>query len=210
MTRSKRSDPRPRQRTTPPPHPDPAHDAAHDAAHAPGHDHDHAPPPGRGAGVEPAGADSGPAKRQTRQRSAIRQAIAEAGRPLTVHEILAAASSRLPGLGMATVYRTLKSLVDEGALRDVQVPASAVRYEPSGLAHHHHFLCRDCDRVYEMEGCVDLRHLTPPGFIMDGHEVLLLGRCARCQRTPPKRAGGARRAARSSGGAAPGAGAAGG
>ncbi len=123
-----------------------------------------------------------PVRRHTRQRATIHQVIAGAGRPLTVHEILSAATALLPGMGMATVYRTLKSLIAEGAVREVQLPAAAVRYEPAGLAHHHHFHCRDCDKVFEMEGCVDLRHLTPPGFTMDDHELLVLGRCDRCQR----------------------------
>ena len=88
-----------------------------------------------------------------------------------------------PGLGIATVYRTLKSGVEGGWLQPVDLPGEPPRYEPTGKQHHHHFHCRSCDRVYEIEGCPDgLRNLTPPGFALEAHEIVLYGRCADCAR----------------------------
>jgi Fur family transcriptional regulator, ferric uptake regulator len=119
--------------------------------------------------------------RDTQQRRAIRAAIEEAGRPLSPQEILETAKRTSPGLGIATVYRTLKSWVEAGGLTQVDLPGEAPRYEVTGKKHHHHFHCRSCDRVYELEGCPeDLRSLTPPGFALESHEVVLYGRCAAC------------------------------
>ena len=53
-------------------------------------------------------------ERNTRQRSAIRDSIARADRPLLPQEVLEAARQDVPGLGIATVYRNLKALVEEG------------------------------------------------------------------------------------------------
>ena len=40
---------------------------------------------------------------------------------------------------------------------------------------------RDCTRVFEIHGCPgDLRELTPAGFQLESHEVVLYGLCARC------------------------------
>jgi len=120
-------------------------------------------------------------ERNTRQRDAIRQAIEEAGRPLSIQEIHAAASRRVRGLGIATVYRALKNLQLEGELLAVELPAEPARYELAGKGHHHHFRCRSCDRVYDVEGCVSqLRALVPRNFRLEGHEVTLYGRCASC------------------------------
>ena len=120
-------------------------------------------------------------KRDTRQRQAIRRAIEEADRPLSPREVLEAAGAHHAGLGIATVYRTLKALVEEGALAQVELPGEPPRYETTGKRHHHHFHCRACDRVYELEGCPDgLRSLTPVGFSLESHEVVLYGRCAAC------------------------------
>lgn len=119
--------------------------------------------------------------RDTQQRRAIRAAIEEAGRPLSPQEILETAKRTSPGLGIATVYRTLKSWVEAGGLTQVDLPGEAPRYEATGKKHHHHFHCRSCDRVFELEGCPeDLRSLTPPGFALESHEVVLYGRCAAC------------------------------
>jgi Fur family ferric uptake transcriptional regulator len=124
-------------------------------------------------------------ERQTRQRAAIRTAIAAAGRPLSPAEVLAAARREVPGLGMATVYRTLGALLEEGAVVAVDLPGAAPRYEPADLTHHHHFRCRACDRVYEVPGCArGIAALAPAGFEVDGHELVLYGRCGACV-TPP-------------------------
>jgi len=120
-------------------------------------------------------------ERDTQQRRAIRSAIELADRPLSPREVLDQAQAQSPGLGIATVYRTLKSGVEGGWLQPVELPGEPPRYEPTGKRHHHHFHCRRCDRVYEIEGCPDdLRNLTPPGFALEAHEIVLYGRCAGC------------------------------
>lgn len=123
-------------------------------------------------------------ERDTQQRRAIRAVIEEAGRPLGPREVLDSARSQCPGLGIATVYRTLKAGVEGGWLRQVDLPGDAPRYEITGKQHHHHFHCRACDRVYEIDGCPGegLRKLTPPGFSLEEHEVVLYGRCPECVR----------------------------
>ena len=69
----------------------------------------------------------------------------------------------------------------EGALTQVELPGEAPRYETAGRQHHHHFHCRACDRVFELEGCPEgLRGLIPTGFSLESHEVVLYGRCAAC------------------------------
>jgi Fur family ferric uptake transcriptional regulator len=120
------------------------------------------------------------AGRQTRQRAAIRDAIAAAGAPVTPKEVLDAASRNLDSLGLATVYRTLKMLVEAGEIATVDIPGEAPRYEiPKG--HHHHFHCRGCGKVYELDGCCGhFSELTPKGFRLDGHELLLFGLCKGC------------------------------
>ncbi len=124
-------------------------------------------------------------ERNTRQRTAIRQAIADAARPLLPQEILQAAEAGAPGLSMATVYRNLRTLVDEGELRSVLLPGEVARYEVAGGGHHH-FQCLSCQRVFEVDACPgDLASLAPPGFTVEDHDLTLYGRCAEC--APPAR-----------------------
>ena len=132
-------------------------------------------------------------ERNTRQRSAIRDAIAQAGRPLLPQEVLAAAQASAPGLSIATVYRNLRALQDEGALRAVLLPGENARYELAGAAHHHHFQCLSCQRVFEVTACPgDLASLAPAGFTVEDHDLTLYGRCGDCA---PRRRSTAARAA---------------
>lgn len=119
--------------------------------------------------------------RETQQRRAILNALERSGRPMSPREVLEAARTDYPRLGIATVYRTLRAWVEEGGLTEVELPGEPPRYEQTGKQHHHHFLCRRCDRVYELEGCPKgLQSLTPAGFALERHEVVLYGLCASC------------------------------
>ena len=120
-------------------------------------------------------------QRDTRQRRAIVKTVGEAGRPLGPQEILERAQRYVPRLGIATVYRTIRGLVESGTFRVVKLPGAADRYETAGKHHHHHFHCRDCDGVFELDSCTDdFRELAPSGFKLDHHEVTLYGLCPSC------------------------------
>ena len=73
-------------------------------------------------------------ERSTRQRSAIRAAIDAAQRPLSPQEVLAASQAAVAGLGLATVYRNLKLLVEAGEIQQVTLPGDSARYEPARQA----------------------------------------------------------------------------
>lgn len=120
-------------------------------------------------------------ERETQQRRAIRGAITRVGRPLAPHEVLAEAQPAAPSLGIATVYRNLKSLVEEGWLKTVELPGQPPRYELADIGHHHHFHCRSCGKVFDIEGCVGkLGSLVPQGYILEAHDITLYGQCDGC------------------------------
>ena len=120
-------------------------------------------------------------QRQTHQRAAIRTAIEEADRPLSPQEILSSAQDQAPGLGIATVYRNIRAMVEEGWLRAVDLPGAPSRYEVAGKGHHHHFHCRSCDRVFEVDDCPGrVADLAPSGFRPEAHDIILYGLCPAC------------------------------
>ncbi len=122
-------------------------------------------------------------ERTTRQKTAIHAAIESARRPLSAQEILEQASLQVTQLGIATVYRNLKSLVSEGRVQMVTLPGDNPRYESNAVAghHHHHFQCTSCQRVFDVHDCPgDLKRLAPQGFSVERHELTLYGRCADC------------------------------
>jgi len=120
--------------------------------------------------------------RKTRQLEAIHHVLNSAGRPVSIGEILRGARAHEEGLGVATVYRTVKALVEEGGVVAITLPGEAPRFELSGKGHHHHFQCNHCGRVFETRVCLDsLRQLVPRRFQLTGHEIVLYGRCAECR-----------------------------
>ena len=120
-------------------------------------------------------------ERFTRQRTAIYAVVAGAQRPLSPQEILETAHVSVEGLGLATVYRNLKALLEDGAIEVVQLPGESPRYEPAGQSHHHHFQCTQCARVFDVHACPgDLQGLAPQGFQVQRHELTLYGLCADC------------------------------
>ena len=124
-----------------------------------------------------------PRQRNTKQRMAIEEVFQDVPRPLSPAEVLELAQKEVPGLGIATVYRALNDLVAEEKLRVVELPGQTARYEKSGLAHHHHFHCTECDKVFDLDGCFLKPELElPAGFKLLGHDITLKGTCPHCGR----------------------------
>ena len=119
--------------------------------------------------------------RNTRQKDSIRAAFTRADRPLSHDEALALAQQHVTGLSIATVYRNIHSLVEEGWLTAVEVPGDTTRYEVSGKDHHHHFQCNRCGKLFELAGCgIQVTPQLPAGFSTTGHEFFVYGLCDLC------------------------------
>jgi len=122
-------------------------------------------------------------RRNTQQRREIREVFELSDRPLAADEVLQLAQEKIARQGIATVYRTIKALTDEGWLVPVEVPGASPRYELRGKAHHHHFHCLKCRRLFELVGCVEhLGKMIPQTFQVVEHVVLIYGFCAGCRR----------------------------
>ena len=120
-------------------------------------------------------------QRQTKQRQVIESVLEQTDCALLPKELLSKAQVSLPKLGIATVFRTLKKMVEEGSATIVCLPGDSPRYERSDLGHHHHFKCNQCESVFEINGCPgQLEQLLPNGFQLTDHEITLFGRCADC------------------------------
>ena len=119
---------------------------------------------------------------RTRQRHAILRVLEAADRPLSPQEVLEAARAEVAGLGLATVYRNLNRLVEEGLLVPVDSVGERRRYELAGKDHHGHYHCCSCDRAFDLAGCAvqAVSATVPEGFTVESHELVVHGRCADC------------------------------
>ena len=121
------------------------------------------------------------AKRQTQQRASIVTAIDGMDCTFTPQEVLGQAQRACPGLGIATVYRSIRDLVEEGRVQRVVVAGSAPRYERTNVTHHHHFHCEFCGEVTPLEGCALKKNCRlPSGYKASSHEIVFTGACPNC------------------------------
>lgn len=122
-------------------------------------------------------------KRNTTQRKLIEEIISSSMAPLSVQDILCEGKKNIKSLNLTTVYRNLKILIDCEWLKVVSHPTLGNLYEMREKRHHHHFHCHMCDRIYQLEGCpLKKSGISPPGFVLEDHEVYLSGICADCNR----------------------------
>ena len=121
---------------------------------------------------------------RTRQGNAVTAILRTAERPLTPAEIHVRASKQLPGLGLATTYRHIRSLVEAGCLVGVDYPGQPTRYEWADGRQKIHFGCRSCDKLFAIEENLNFEEPIPPnlpsGFQVKGGEWILYGLCPDC------------------------------
>lgn len=122
-------------------------------------------------------------KRQTKQREAILKTIQQATGPLSVAEVHERAQREVSALGIATVYRALGALREEGEISAVTLPGEEPRYEPADRGHHHHFRCLSCEQTFDLEMCpvgIPQGTTLPGGYRVEDHSLTFYGRCAGC------------------------------
>ena len=125
-------------------------------------------------------ADTG--HRLTATRRAVLDAIARSPRPFTIEEL----SARLPHIGRATVFRTVKLLSELELVCRLPLEDGGVRYQRAGSGeHHHHLICGGCGAVAEfsdpaLDDAIE-RNAAVAGFALDAHSAELYGRCASCR-----------------------------
>jgi len=123
-------------------------------------------------------------ERVTPQRMLVAETLGAAGRQVTAQELWERVRRRLPGVGRATVFRTLEALVNVGAARRLELDGHVSTYVACAPRHHHHLSCTWCGRVEEVEeGYVRQlieRLAGDRGFLVDDARLDFYGRCARC------------------------------
>lgn len=90
--------------------------------------------------------------KHTRQRDEVLEVFYALGGHASIDELLVQVQARLPGVGYATVYRSMKLFVEAGVAHERKFQGGQTRYEPhTGDDHHDHLICLDCSRIFEFE-----------------------------------------------------------
>ena len=128
-------------------------------------------------------------QRYTTKRRALVHSLAEAGRPVTIADIVNGGS----GFPMSSAYRNLTVLCEAGVARRLAGADDLGRFElAEDLSgdHHHHLVCRSCGTVVDVRASPRLEEALvaaargaarETGFDVDDHRIELIGRCPACR-----------------------------
>jgi Fur family ferric uptake transcriptional regulator len=129
---------------------------------------------------------SGQGLKSTRQRDVVLNAFVSAGRHLSAEELYLLVKKSNPGIGYATVYRTLKLLAEAGLADERRFEDGFTRYEYNASdGHHDHLICTRCGRIIEFEN-ERIEQLQQDvarknRFKVQSHKLELYGLCSDCQ-----------------------------
>jgi len=124
-------------------------------------------------------------QKMTSSRRAVLEAFLGIENHMTAEELHAAAKRIDPGIGQATVFRTIKLLSEAGIAREACRDEGPRRYEHAFRHEHHdHVLCLGCGAIVEFkdegiereQAAIYRRY----GFKPAGHRFELYGYCPAC------------------------------
>lgn len=86
-------------------------------------------------------------------------------------------------IGLATVYRTLNALAEEGSADALSLEGENL-YRACSPGHHHHLICRQCGQTTEIEASAveawAKQVASDHGFTDPQHIVDIFGTCRSC------------------------------
>jgi Fur family ferric uptake transcriptional regulator len=127
--------------------------------------------------------------RVTPQRAVILETVAHMQGHIAVQEVFEHAGDRLPGLNIATVYRTLETMEEAGLVDKLIVSSGTDRYSLRDSTHPHgHLVCECCGAIVEL-GPEVLQEVAQTVEEATGHQIdhahlTLPGMCQACAASP--------------------------
>ncbi len=128
--------------------------------------------------------------RMTLPRKTILDALADEDGYLSAEDLYHKIHPNQPGLGLATVYRTLVLLSSLGIVTKLEIGEGKARYELADTEHHHLIVCERCHKVVkysdfttqEKDGFAALEKLVEETyhFSIKRHVVQYYGTCPEC------------------------------
>jgi Fur family ferric uptake transcriptional regulator len=122
--------------------------------------------------------------RHTQQREVILQELCVLTSHPTADELFQIVRRRLPRISLATVYRNLQLLAEQGVIARLELPGQPQRFDGMA-ARHTHIRCLHCDAVADL----DIQPRETPLAEVQQHtdyqvtdqRTEFVGQCPRCQ-----------------------------
>ena len=126
-----------------------------------------------------------PAVRPTRQRRAVASALTTFDDFRSAQEIHDLITQQGDSVGLATVYRTLSALAENGEIDMLRNEDGEAIWRSCSGTHHHHLVCRGCGATIEVEGPTVERWTraiaAEHGYGDISHTLEIFGTCPACR-----------------------------
>ena len=123
--------------------------------------------------------------RVTPQREMVIEVIARGGRHMAAEEVFEEVQAQTRAINIATVYRTLDLLVEQGLVSRADLGGGRVVYATLQHGPHIHLLCRYCGRIVDADVAPFeplFEHIQAQyGFTCSPQHFAIYGLCADCQ-----------------------------
>ena len=120
-------------------------------------------------------------QRMTKQRQAVLDELTRVSDFRSAQQIFEDLHLQGQRVGLATVYRSLQSLAEEGQVDTLRSSDGEALYRSCTTHHHHHHLvCRKCGFTEEIEQSLE-SVATVHGFSDVEHSLELFGVCSSCR-----------------------------
>lgn len=120
--------------------------------------------------------------RMTNQRRKILEYLKSVKTHPTAEMVYAALKSELPSMTLATVYRNLNHLADEGKISKFDV--KCVSHFDGDLSFHLHCVCCDCGKIIDVFDSqakkTIIKKLESSGFEPETLKIITYGKCRKC------------------------------
>ena len=120
----------------------------------------------------------------TNQRRVIISEFLGVGGHVSVEELFVISKKKDTGIGLASVYRTVNSLVEAGLAVERRFLDRTSVFEILEAGHHHdHLICMKCRKIFEFENEAieeqQKKVAESLGFTLQDHKLELYGWCNR-------------------------------
>ena len=120
--------------------------------------------------------------KNSKQRTAVLERLCSTTFHPTALELYEMVRSEMPNISLATVYRNLNLLCEEG--RAIKLTADGADHFDGTVEPHYHFMCNGCKRVYDVEmehdAQLDQVAQNATGGEITGHSLMFYGQCRHC------------------------------
>lgn len=90
----------------------------------------------------------------------------------------------MPGISLATVYRNLNQLAENGQIKKIETLAGSTHFDHN-IHNHYHFVCIKCNKIYdipcEVAKDIEQKVSAMTGLEITNHDISFKGICTACQ-----------------------------